>query len=344
VASGDDGAPGYYGNVGINPPNPDIYCPLGGCSFTSTECGAFVITHPDYPFCVYPTGIESPACYEIYPTVTSLGLPDQFFENSGCTIVLETDVRGYPHFYSSCPCDQLQTFASQGYVFSGYTYNSSYGSNMFVAEYPASSPYVTSVGGTEFYWEGGIPTQEVAASIETGAFLVSGGGFSAFQPQISYQQEAISNWASNNADSVPPSWAFNVSARGYPDISFAAHNYLVYSPTTPTNENCPCYTILLDGTSCASPSAAGLISLVNDALLNAGQTSLGFLNYLLYQMAVDEPTAFNDITEGNNFCNRAYCFTYGYNATTGWDPVSGLGTPNFAVMYKYILSVKNLVN
>ena len=48
---------------------------------------------------------------------------------------------------------------------------------------------------------------------------------------------------------------------------------------------------------------------------------LGLLNPFLYQ----NPTAFNDITQGNN----PGCGTSGFEAAKGWDPVTGLGTPKF---------------
>jgi tripeptidyl-peptidase-1 len=50
----------------------------------------------------------------------------------------------------------------------------------------------------------------------------------------------------------------------------------------------------VSGTSCASPTAAGIFSLLNDVRLQAGQSSLGFLNPLIYENAA----AFNDITTG----------------------------------------------
>lgn len=45
--------------------------------------------------------------------------------------------------------------------------------------------------------------------------------------------------------------------------------------------------------------------------------------------------AFNDITEGSN----PGCGTEGYNATAGWDPVTGLGTPNFPVLLEKWLAL-----
>ena len=40
---------------------------------------------------------------------------------------------------------------------------------------------------------------------------------------------------------------------------------------------------VIGGTSAAAPTLAGMVSLLNDALLAAGKPTLGFLNYFLYQ-------------------------------------------------------------
>ena len=78
----------------------------------------------------------------------------------------------------------------------------------------------------------------------------------------------------------------------------------------------------VDGTSCSSPIFTSVVALINEQLLNAGKPVLGFLNPWLYA----NPGAFNDITSGTN----PGCGTNGFSATTGWDPVTGLGTPNYA--------------
>ncbi|THG98674.1 hypothetical protein EW026_g3567 [Hermanssonia centrifuga] len=57
----------------------------------------------------------------------------------------------------------------------------------------------------------------------------------------------------------------------------------------------------------------------------AGKSPLGFLNPFLYSIA---GSTFTDITTGSN----PGCGTNGFPATTGWDPVTGLGTPNFAAL------------
>jgi len=55
---------------------------------------------------------------------------------------------------------------------------------------------------------------------------------------------------------------------------------------------------------------------------------LGFINPGLYKLATSATyhQDFHDITEGNNSNKKAG--VKGYSAAAGWDPVTGLGTPN----------------
>ena len=84
----------------------------------------------------------------------------------------------------------------------------------------------------------------------------------------------------------------------------------------------------------------GLLSLINDCLLNNDLPPLGFVNPLLYTIASDPryTGAFNSITIGDNNCEEldengvADCCKYGFKSASGWDPVNGLGSPNFAVL------------
>jgi hypothetical protein len=64
---------------------------------------------------------------------------------------------------------------------------------------------------------------------------------------------------------------------------FNGHNYKIFYSEA-GNDSCPCTYEQVDGTSCSAPSFAGMITLVNDYLLNNGKSQLGFLNYLLYQV------------------------------------------------------------
>ena len=80
------------------------------------------------------------------------------------------------------------------------------------------------------------------------------------------------------------------------------------------------------GTSASAPAFAGYISLLNEARHRVGKPSLGFLNPFLYA----NPSAFTDVTKGTNAIGRGTgALVYGFEATDGWDPATGLGTPLF---------------
>jgi len=83
----------------------------------------------------------------------------------------------------------------------------------------------------------------------------------------------------------------------------------------------------LSGTSGAAPVFASIITLANSIRASQGKPKLGFLNPLLYSKSME--SSFNDITVGNNKCcsfNQKFCCNVGWNATKGWDPVTGLGS------------------
>jgi len=71
--------------------------------------------------------------------------------------------------------------------------------------------------------------------------------------------------------------------------------------------------------------------LINAARLDLGKSPIGFINPTLYT----NPGMFNDITSGGN----QGCGTPGFTAVTGWDPVTGLGTPNFPKMLAVFLAL-----
>jgi tripeptidyl-peptidase-1 len=84
-----------------------------------------------------------------------------------------------------------------------------------------------------------------------------------------------------------------------------------------------------------------MFSLVNSARLLAGKSSLGWVNPALYLYAADSTT---DITSGNNNCaaEGIVCCSQGFESSAGWDPVTGLGTLNFAGFKKKMLSLGDL--
>lgn len=65
---------------------------------------------------------------------------------------------------------------------------------------------------------------------------------------------------------------------------------------------------------------------MNEARTKAGKPAMGYLNPFLYQNAA----AFRDVTIGTNAIGRGTGpLPYGFPCAPGWDPATGLGTPNF---------------
>ncbi|KAF7335278.1 Tripeptidyl peptidase A [Mycena sanguinolenta] len=165
----------------------------------------------------------------------------------------------------------------------------------FIPEFPASCPFVTAVGGTSLFPEQGV--------------FFSGGGFSNYFPRPSYQDAAVQGFL-NKLRKGTYSGLFNPNGRAIPDVATQSEFFRVFIGGVPFH---------VAGTSAASPTFAGFVTLLNDARLKKGLPPLGFLNPLLYSKAA---SGFNDITVGNN----PGCGTEGFNATVGWDAVTGLGT------------------
>ncbi|RAO68817.1 uncharacterized protein BHQ10_004829 [Talaromyces amestolkiae] len=165
----------------------------------------------------------------------------------------------------------------------------------FVPTFPASCPYITSVGATA-----GVP--------ETGSTL-SAGGFSNLFSRPVYQELAVEAYLIGLQSEY--SGRFNTNGRGYPDVAAQGERIVIELSGSGT---------LVDGTSASAPIFASTIALLNSQRL----VPLGFLNPWLYL----ESAVLNDITTGSN----PGCSTSGFPAAAGWDPVTGLGTPNFGKM------------
>lgn len=213
--------------------------------------------------------------------------------------------------------------------------------------FPASSPYVTSVGATEirspvFKLANAPPicsgqgyscvssgTEAAVSSAISG--YASGGGFSNISSQPSYQTAAVAAYFASGVK-LPPASYYNAAGRGHPDVSALGQNgYVIIG-----GSGSP-----VSGTSMSSPIFSGVISLLNvEAVTQSGQP-LGFLNPLLYKIAASNAAAFHDITLGDNICTEDGCATgcEGFYATKGWDPVTGLGTPNYTELLSSVKAV-----
>ncbi|KAI0331226.1 subtilisin-like protein [Cubamyces sp. BRFM 1775] len=169
----------------------------------------------------------------------------------------------------------------------------------FIPSFPSTCPFVTSVGGTTSFGP------EVAVSF-------SSGGFSNLFARPQYQDSAVNAYLKTLGKTN--AGLFNASGRAFPDIAAQAQNFQVFV----NGQVKP-----VAGTSAASPTVASLVALLNDAIQKDGGAPVGFLNPFLYSAGA---SALNDITQGNN----PGCGTNGFSAVNGWDPITGLGTPDFA--------------
>jgi len=191
--------------------------------------------------------------------------------------------------------------------------------------FPATCPHITSVGATMFL-KGN--TGEEGAVTAFG----SGGGFSVDFDLPSYQQDAVNGYF-NSGINLPPTCSYNATGRATPDVAALGD---VHFQVINKGVDIP-----VGGTSASSPSFAAIITLINDARLNANKSTLGWLNPFIYQTAASNPEAFFDVTVGNNevtgCCSGGK--QSGFECSKGWDPVSGVGTPNFEVLSKIALAL-----
>ena len=140
--------------------------------------------------------------------------------------------------------------------------------------------------------------------------------------------DAVNHYLNQNL--TWPSHA-NLAGRGYPDL-------------TSQGTHCPTWINgqLIDaaGTSCSTPIIAGLVSLLSEHQMKRGRPQLGYANPIMYAMP---DQCYHDMTSGNNWCTESTCCPnkdgsseYGYVATSGWDPVTGRGTPNITCIIDWL--------
>ena len=203
---------------------------------------------------------------------------------------------------------------------------------------PASIPYVTGVGGTEFL-EGANASQYWSATNDS----LNGSALS-FIPEEAWNDTASDKVLSASGGGVStiftkPAWQTGKGVpsdghRDVPDVSLSASpdhdGFLICS-------NGSCVTGFRDssnnltvvgGTSAGSPAMAGIVALLNQKF-GSGQ---GNINPTLYALATNSPSAFHDVTAGNNIvpCTAASkdCTngSLGFSTTAGYDQVTGLGS------------------
>ncbi len=239
--------------------------------------------------------------------------------------------------------------------------------------FPADSPYVTAIGGTQMvagtygagtsqYWTsaGSSPVLSSLLSYvpetiwnedsSTYGFASGGGGASVLFAAPTWQQ-GVAGIPATNAVRLNPDISFQASV--------ASPGYLACSSDPSafaTGQTSSCavgiydstgkYVTTAGGTSFGAPIFAGLMAILNQAKQpsvtpgnGAGQ---GSVNATLYGLAGNTTTyasVFHDITTGNNDCAliAADCSAglAQYQATTGYDEASGLGSVDFGNLLKY---------
>jgi len=215
--------------------------------------------------------------------------------------------------------------------------------------YPASSPEVTGVGGTELVSDGGY--------FWNSSNSANGGSALSYIPEVAWNDSdnygLESSGGGASVSFAKPAWQTGSGVpsdgqRDVPDVAMAAsanvNGYIICS-----NGSCSdgIATAIQNasiggGTSAATPVLAGIITLLNQyvvsqgfdgvALANGQEGLLGNINPHLYQLAQNTPKVFHDITAGDNIVTCTIgtpdCTTgtFGYRATPGYDQVTGLGS------------------
>jgi subtilase family serine protease len=231
------------------------------------------------------------------------------------------------------------------------------------SEWPATSPYVVAVGGTQLqrgwtwnpasndaftasgqpnpaYWNSTDGGDSQAVWNESWAAIGSGGGASVIYPRPTWQSGVEATAGDHR---LVPDTAWNAAVNGGVDVFITA--YPAYNCGNTTG----CWTIF-GGTSAATPQTAALVALVNAARAGADKEPIGFLDPLLY--AGVGGNGYNDVTPqhygsapktfagtdvgvgtvpksvGDLVDNQMWQVPVaGYPTTSGYDMTTGWGTP-----------------
>jgi len=168
-------------------------------------------------------------------------------------------------------------------------------------DHPASSPYVLAAGGTTFVIQSNAVVDENVWNDGNGH--ATGGGVSLVFNKPVYQ----------NSAKIPSHPTNGFVGRGVPDIAGNADvrtGYRIHVHGADT---------VIGGTSAVAPLLAGLIARLNQKL----NKRVGFINDKLYAMSAQ---TFRNIHNGSNDVAGLGA----YSASVGWNPCTGLGTPDAA--------------
>ena len=199
-----------------------------------------------------------------------------------------------------------------------------------MVDFPAVLPEITAVGGTQFV-EGTGAYWSSTSSPNSGSAL-------SYIPEASWNESGPGGLGSSGGGSsviyAKPVWQTGPgvpddNARDLPDISLSAAGHDGYIVISSGSMGA------VGGTSASAPSMAGIMALLNQYQVSKGfqqKPGLGNINPQLYRLAQSAPSAFHDITAGDNIVNCAQgspdCLTgsFGYQAGPGYDMATGLGS------------------
>ena len=203
---------------------------------------------------------------------------------------------------------------------------SSDGTSTNAVDFPASSPHVLACGGTALTVSGGQRISEVVWNDQPQGGA-SGGGYSKAFPVPAWQTAAVSTPSKKHKSKKHDDSSIAVAdaeesakaaatGRGVPDVAGDASPETGYQTLVDGQQE------IVGGTSAVAPLWAGLIALLNQQL----GKNVGFLNPQLYPLG---EAPFYDVTSGTNGS---------FSAGTGWDPCTGLGSPNGQQLLKALQS------
>lgn len=198
---------------------------------------------------------------------------------------------------------------------------------------PASVPEVTGIGGTTL---SGVTSSNW--SVTNGS---KGESALSYIPETAWNDTFGNYIAAGGGGSstfyTKPSWQAGIgvpnnNTRNVPDISLAASPnrlpYVVYLGGAQAQ---------FGGTSAGTPAFAAILSLLNQYLVQTGQSAgVGNINPRLYTLAQTTPSVFYDIVNGNNIIRTTCAVSvtncgagdWGYSAAFGYDLATGLGSIN----------------
>ncbi|HEU5400129.1 MAG TPA: Ig-like domain repeat protein [Terriglobales bacterium] len=209
----------------------------------------------------------------------------------------------------------FQEFAAQGQsIFVASGDDGAYDAAISAYFYPAEDAYVTAVGGTNLTTNFGSGPW-VAETAWNNSPYGSGGGISPDGIPIPSWQQGVATYSNGGS----------IYFRNVPDVAMEADldNYYCAMGTCAGG---------VGGTSFAAPRWAGFMALINQQATEAGTAQsggLGFINPTIYSIGEGSNYGadLHDITSGNNDSDNQPVW---YSATTGYDLVTGWGSPNGA--------------